>query len=333
MISPVIKSAKEKSGRLSLLIKLAKIGILLALLFVCYDFVWVQNANPAFLNNLIVTYKTSNPVFLIICLSLAPINWLLECLKWKKLIHSFNPISYYQSLKSILLGISIGLITPGRVGEYGGRLLFVQPQHISKALFANFIGSISQNLINIIPGSIAIYFFLASYFQNAVTALSISLFFLAFAFLLLVIYFNSGNIIPIFSKNNFLKKYASQFDSFHLYKADLHKIMSLSIARYLIYVSQYILLLYYFRLDFGFEEMLSSVVIIYLLQSSIPLPPILGIVARTQIAIFVLGIYSDNYTSILSVPVILWMINLLIPSLFGIVILMKSNFNKFFQNV
>lgn len=333
MISPVITSVKEKSGRLSFLIKLAKIGILMALLFVCYDFVWVQNANPAFLNNLIVTYKTANPVYLITCLLLAPINWLLESSKWKKLIESFNPISFYQSLKSILLGISIGLITPGRVGEYGGRLLFVQPQHISKALFANFIGSISQNLINIIPGSIAIYFFLASYFQNAVTALSISLFFLAFAFLLLLIFFNSGNIIPLFSKNNFLKKYASQFDSFHLYKADLHKIMSLSIARYLIYVSQYILLLYYFRLDFGFEEMLSSVMIIYLLQSSIPLPPILGIVARTQIAIFVLGIYSDNYTSILSVPVILWMINLLIPSLFGIVILMKSNFNKFFQNV
>lgn len=264
---------------------------------------------------------------------LAPLNWLLESIKWKKLIQSFNPISYYQSLKSVLLGISIGLITPGRVGEYGGRLLFIKPQHISKALFANLIGSISQNLINIIPGSIAIYFFLASYFQNAVTALSISLFFLAFAFLLLLIFFNSGNIIPLFSKNNFLKKYTSQFDSFHLYKADLHKIMSLSISRYLIYVSQYLLLLYYFKLDFGFEEMVSSVVIIYLLQSSIPLPPILGIVARTQIAIFVLGIYSDNYTSILSVPVILWMINLLIPSLFGIVILMKSNFNKFFQNV
>ena len=328
-----LKSYLSNNSKLSILITIGKIGVLLALLFVCYDFIWVQNSNPDFSANLLSTFKNSNPIFLILCVLLAPLNWLLESIKWKKLIQSFNPISFSQSWNSIMLGISIGLITPGRVGEYGGRLLHVKPNNISKALFANFIGSVSQNLINIIPGSIALYFFLVMYFQSEITALSICLFFLAFAALLLIIYFNSNNIIPIFSKIKFVKKYTTQFDTFQLTTRELHQVMSLSITRYIIYVSQYVLLLYYFGFDIGFSEIVSSVVIIFLLQSSIPLPPILGVVARTQIAIFVLGIYSQNYTSILSVPVILWIINLLIPSLIGSVILLKSNFNKFFQHV
>jgi hypothetical protein len=94
-----------------------------------------------------------------------------------------------------------------------------------------------------------------------------------------------------------------------------------------------VLLLYYFNIDIGLFAAISSVVLIFLFQSSIPLPPMIGLAARTQLAIFVLSKYDENYTSILSVPVLLWAINLLLPSLSGAVILLKSNFNKYFQHV
>lgn len=320
-------------NRYKQIIILFKFLITVAVLYVIYDFIWIKNNNPEFVNNFKSVIKNSNPLYIIACIFLAPLNWIFEGMKWKRLVNKFNPLSFSQSLNAILLGISFGVITPGRIGEYGGRMLNIKSENISKALFANFVGSLAQNLINIFPGAFACFFFILERDQNVVKAISVSLLFFGIALFIAWLFFNSQKLIRMSRKIKFVKKYTQKLGTFQLRQDDLKYTLSLSILRYMIYVSQYILLLYYFQINIGFIAAISHVVLIFLLQSSIPLPPVIGLVARTQLAIFVFSKFDLNYTSILSVPVLLWIINLLIPSLSGTVILLKSNFNKYFQNV
>jgi len=54
---------------------------------------------------------------------LMPINWVLESLKWSWLVNGFQKFTLSQSIASVLAGVSMAILTPARLGEYGGRLV------------------------------------------------------------------------------------------------------------------------------------------------------------------------------------------------------------------
>ncbi|HEX3769166.1 MAG TPA: hypothetical protein VHT72_12360, partial [Puia sp.] len=53
------------------------------------------------------------------------INWSLETAKWKIALMPIQTVSFFRALKAILAGTCIASFTPNRVGEYLGRMLFV----------------------------------------------------------------------------------------------------------------------------------------------------------------------------------------------------------------
>jgi hypothetical protein len=65
-----------------------------------------------------------------------------------------------------------------------------------------------------------------------------------------------------------------------------------------------------------------------LLQTAIPLPPIVGLLARGEVALKIWGISSQNDLSILAATFTLWVINLIIPALIGLVFILRLNFLK-----
>ncbi|MGF1925802.1 MAG: hypothetical protein ACQUHE_16625, partial [Bacteroidia bacterium] len=48
---------------------------------------------------------------------LMALNWLSEAYKWQLMMDKVQKISYWSSLQTIVCGISLGTITPGRVGD------------------------------------------------------------------------------------------------------------------------------------------------------------------------------------------------------------------------
>ena len=67
---------------------------------------------------------------------------------------------------------------------------------------------------------------------------------------------------------------------------------------------------------------------IYLLQTSVPLPPLMGLFVRSEVALFVWGMYSANEIAILAATFGLWILNLLIPALIGTVFMLNINVLK-----
>ena len=74
-------------------------------------------------------------------------------------------LSLAEALKTVLSGIALGIVTPARIGEYGGRLLTSDPNHKPQVISATLLGSIAQNLCNVVMGLGFSYFFLKSIFN------------------------------------------------------------------------------------------------------------------------------------------------------------------------
>jgi len=98
--------------------------------------------------------------------------------------------------------------------------------------------------------------------------------------------------------------------------------------RYGVYTFQYYLMLRFYGIDAPVLAALSGIATIYLMQTSIPVPPLFGLFARGEIALFVWGFFSTNELNILAASFTLFLINLSIPALLGSVFIVQTNVMK-----
>jgi hypothetical protein len=68
-------------------------------------------------------------------------NWGLEAKKWQLMMHDLQPMKYITAFKSVLSGVTFSLNTPNRIGEYGGRILYVAEGKRLKAISLSIAGS------------------------------------------------------------------------------------------------------------------------------------------------------------------------------------------------
>jgi hypothetical protein len=81
------------------------------------------------------------------------VNWGLEARKWQLLMKGIQPMNFITAFKSVLCGVTLSLNTPNRIGEYGGRILFVNDGNRLKAVTLSIAGSISQLIITLDNGA------------------------------------------------------------------------------------------------------------------------------------------------------------------------------------
>lgn len=272
-------------------------------------------------------------IFILACLALMPLNWALESKKWQLLVQPFEQISFYRSFKAILSGISVALLTPNRVGEYGGRMLMVEAKNNWKAVISTLISSYAQNIWNIGLGLLAAMVLLHQqgeldsylYFSG----ITVSLMFLA---LLVFIYFNidlTTSILKRLKRYKLVEKSLNHLKLLKQYSTKiLLNVLLLALARYLVYFLQYYLILHFFGLEISIDNAFIGIASIFLVQTSLPLPPVLGFLARGEIALLVWQGYEFNELSILASSYLLWLLNLIIPSVIGVAIIFTSNLSR-----
>lgn len=247
-----------------------------------------------------------------------PLNWYIETLKWKKGM-SYKALSTRRSFKSILAGTTLALITPARVGEYGGRLLYVDEEDRGQALYSTLVGSIAQNTINVGIGSLGVLLMIYQYgYLKDLDAIDIgiSLFIALVIAVLLYVYRR-----PLFRiARRYLPIGSTDVD---ISISDLFTILLYSFLRYGIYVFQYILVVA--ALGISSHIGISAMIIasIYFFQSMLPLPALLSVLARSEIAILLWGGVSDDTLGILTATFVLWIINLIIPSICGYLLMVR----------
>jgi uncharacterized membrane protein YbhN (UPF0104 family) len=275
--------------------------------------------------------RGENTFWLIMTLLFLPLNWAAETLKWLPLVRHVQELTFFQAFKAVFAGVTFSLFFPNRTGEFGGRILFLKKKNAFKGVISTFIGSWAQQLILITFGFLGFAYFLITLWDtdkivtDTIIALGIALIGLLF-----LMFLNLEAVIPVFKKARFLYRFPRLIKSVgtlrQYRRRELFEALFWSFVRYVIYSLQYYFMLRFFGIDVPFLRAASCIATIYLLQTSIPLPPVVGLLARGEVALKIWGLFTHNDLSILAATFSLWVINLIIPAFIGLIFILNANF-------
>lgn len=256
-------------------------------------------------------------IWLAICL--VPFNWILETEKWRSLLRPHLHLSFARALRAVLSGISLALFTPNRIGDYGGRILWVPSEHIWRALTATLISSTAQWVALLLGGGWGLILIGSNLWPQWLPHPKIyGWIWTGVCVLLPLGFLHLPVVVTYLQRLRWLRRWAQYLDWVRdCTTSKLLWVLSLAILRYLLYSSQYLFLLYGFGIEIPPMLGLGGVALIFLLQSSIPLPPFMGLVARGELAILLWSSYGGNELSILAATFTLFIINLVAPALLG----------------
>lgn len=265
----------------------------------------------------------TGPVYLlIICIMLMPLNLALEAKKWHLLAGSAQPLSYRQALHSYFAGIAFSLVTPNRIGEYPGRLLYLKRKNTVRLVGVSLLGALAQMLTLFIYGLAGLIYY-NIVFPDTFSAIVL----IACAIVLIVvfiIYWRFETWMPIIERIKWLRKYNVYGRLLQRFTAKKQlTILSISLLRYGIYTAQYLFLLWWMNVDvpvFG-GFMMSS--LFFWVIAVIPSITLIELGERGQVGLYLFHHFSENTVGILAATVGIWCINLILPAILGSILIFR----------
>ncbi len=265
-------------------------------------------------------------VLTIIVFILMIINWSVEAIRWNSLLRKVEYVSFIDALKATFSGITFALFTPNRVGEYAGRVLFINTVSRWRILIVTTIGIYAQLLSTILFGTLGLaYVMLVSGILHSTFYVewTVIILLVISAILLFVLYFNIRLIENLLERFSFLSKVKIYLKVLlHYSSKELFNVLSLSMLRYVVFTAQYLLLLKIFNIQIPLLEGSALIATIFLVQTIIPSIAIAEVGIRGNVALFFLSSYSSNQLGIVSAAWGLWLINLVIPAVIGMILIL-----------
>jgi len=245
---------------------------------------------------------------------LMPVNWGLETLKWKLLLRTDIPFS--RLLQSVIAGITVGFVTPGRSGEFIGRVMFLNDDNSARVFYLSSIGGLAQTAASLIAGVLFVQVWRNNIFITEIVAGS--------ALLYLLIFFRFDLLNRLISSWPLLQKYGLVIaqDDLPDIKTQMW-VLLLSFLRFGVYLFQYVILLSFFGIGADFITLLTHSVVYLLAQTFSPLMPLLDFSYRGASALYVFNNFSNNNIAILSAVMVVWFINLVLPAVMGYLFILK----------
>lgn len=288
----------------------------------CYELTR-QNELAEIWHTLLATCGHSNMLWLLAAGALMPFNWWAETQKWLPFVRCYEPMSGWRALGAIWAGVAVSLCTPNRVGEYGGRILFVRPGNRWQAVVATLVGNIAQALVLATAGAIGATWL--AWRLDWADPCSVGL---------LAAAATAGSIVPWFCYFNLRRAiaFARRLPLVNRFKhvvkdgvravrgferRELHFVAAWALLRYIVYTTQYFLLLRFFGIEMSLSDGLAGISTLFLLQTGLPLPPVTGLLARGNLAVGLWAQFGGGAAESLAATFSLWIINLILPAFLG----------------
>jgi uncharacterized membrane protein YbhN (UPF0104 family) len=262
-------------------------------------------------------YSNFDIQFILLATLLTIFNWGLEAKKWQLLVKDIIKLSYLNSFKSVLAGLSIGILTPNRLGNFIGRLAWVEKEHHKQATLNTMLGNLAQFVATISMGVVGLLLAISINFSiaNQWLVLLMSLLVIALA---IRVYFKPTIILKPFLKPFFNDKTIASIILLETNPTRFKlNVLGLSFLRYMVFLIQYFLLFKAFNVEQSTILMFSLIATVYLLMTLIPSLFFGKLVVRESVAVFVFSYVGIETPLILIVAFLLWLINLAIPAGIG----------------
>lgn len=304
------------------------ISLFLWIAYTLYNQIQHQPNLQNTIHDLYVVWNPSKIVFLSVVFILMIFNWTIEAQKWRLLLIGTEKFSLWKSLQSVLTGVAFSVITPNRIGEYMGRILFLRNVHKIQGITVTIIGSFAQLIVTGFLGLLGSLYYILNVQKSSWLIILLVTSLLLFTFLT-YLYFNLHKLldwtngVSIFRKGRIYLKVVKRFN-----QQQLINILLISTGRYIIYTIQFIMLLKFFLVDINNITLLCTVWLIFWIMAILPTIAIAEIGIRGEAALFFLAPLSTNHLGIVSSTFMLWFINLIIPSLIGCLFVYKMKLYK-----
>lgn len=255
---------------------------------------------------------------------LMPLNWGIESYKWRLITGTVQSITFGKAYRSVLAGVCVGNLAPGRSTEFVGKVMFFSPENRAVITLLHFVNGLFQLLVTM---SIGIFGLLISFSAAGSGRLAWIIFALALLlialFVLVIIRFSwlQQKLFAI----KWLQRYKPAHE-FELSRRHILLLLSASLLRYATFTLQFYLLLLCFGIHSGMTYILPGIAVYFMLTSVIPMISIAEPAIRAAIALFVFSSRTDYAIQLVAVSTLLWLINIVLPSIAGYAVILKEKF-------
>lgn len=308
---------------------LLKLGILILAFWFIYHGIIKKSENLRNFHVLVSKISYTRVFITMTCVILLMVlNWFLEALKWKHLTRILAPISVWEAVESVFCGLTWAVFTPNRIGEYGGRVMFLPVRKRVHGVFAMAVGSFGQNVITNVLGAAAFVWFLFTYMHlNGWLMAGITVSAIGFMAIMLAFYFNIKWMVSLLNRIKFLKKFHRFFDIMGKYEtAELLNIMWFCLARFFVFTFQYYLVMRLMIPEIPLLQMTLLMFVFFFIQSAIPSLDFVDIGVRSITADRLFAYITDQHIAVIVGVSLIYIINLVIPAILGTLFIFKLKF-------
>ncbi len=312
---------------------LLKLLVLALTVFYLYEAIYMSPGQKGeFWRYVLELLLDDNVAVLGIAVLLVALNWGLEAHKWSVLAKQLEPMPFYKALQAVLAGVTLGMITPNRVGDYAARSFLMENNHRIKALGAVFLGRMCQMHSTAVFGSLGIFYFVGIRFLTNYPYVATGTFFFIVLVnaIFTVFLYNTRLLLPLVRGVKLLRPILPALWMLQRYKSHtITRILSISALRYCVFTLQFVLLLYAVDIALPVAAAFAGASSALLVKSLLPSFSFLSdIGVRELSAIHFFGLLGQNETKVLAASLTLWVINIALPALLGLLVVLKFRILK-----
>lgn len=255
-------------------------------------------------------------------------NWALEVVKWKYLSRRIEIISWWVAIKSVFSGLTWAIFTPNRIGEYGGRVFFLKPRNRARGAIAMGVGLFAQLVLTSVFGSLSIAWFVSTHLPTPESVkFGVWLLAVIYALAFLVLYFHVHWVDYLVGKFRFLRKIKPFFSVLEDFTTrELLRVLFFSLLRFIIFTSQYIVLMLVFLPEMPFVSMVLMIFILFFIQSAVPSLDIFDFSVRSFVASNLYSYITTQEIAVMAIVSCIWFVNLILPAIMGSIFVFNVNY-------
>jgi len=254
----------------------------------------------------------NHPIYILYAFLLMFINWGVEWMKWNetlKLINLSNKINTKNSFRAFMAGILTGLITPSMLGNFIGRIYYFLRKDRPNVILGTLITNYAQFFASIFFGVLSLIILKETPWGYNIQ--NINYFLIAICLLLLSFFFLFNRIkSKRFTRKKSYYRFIRIIDEAKSFRP---KVLALSLFRHFIFTLQFWLIFNAFESALNLDTFL-WIWQIFLWTTLLPSIWFGKLIIRESMALLVLGSIGFGQVEILTSSILLWVINLLLPS-------------------
>jgi hypothetical protein len=253
---------------------------------------------------------------------LLPVNLGLEAFKWKMLAGSASPVTTAEAITSYLAGIAFSLVTPNRIGEYPGRMLYLKRRNTPRLISVSVLGAFAQLFAVLFFGIVGLVYYNIAFpglWQKLVLAGCV-----AGTVLIVLCYTRFEQWAPLLERIKWLRRYQAYGHMLQRFtRRQQATILSISVLRFAVFTAQYLFLLRWMNVYMPPLEGFCMAALFFWAMAVIPSVALAELGIRGQVSIFLFQHFSNNTIGVLTATVVLWCVNLVLPAVAGSILLVR----------